>query len=37
MKNNVIKPLAKNVLITLGLAVAGSAANAEIDKKDLGQ
>ena len=30
---NVIKPLAKSVLIPLGLAAAASAANARIHKK----
>ena len=30
---NVIKPLAESVLITLGLTVAGSAADAGIHKK----
>ena len=33
---NVIKPLAKIVLISLGLAAAASAADAEIHKKILG-
>ena len=34
---NVIKPLAKNVLIPLGLTSAASAADAGIRKKILGQ
>ena len=33
---NVIKPLAKSVLIPLGLTAAASAADAEIQKKILG-
>ena len=33
---NVIKPLAKSVLIPLGLTAAASAADAEINKKILG-
>ena len=33
---NVIKPLAKSVLIPLGLTAAASAADAEIHKKILG-
>ena len=33
---NVIKPLAKSVLITLGLTAAASAADAGIHKKILG-
>ena len=32
---NVIKPLAKNVLIPLGLAAAASAADARTHKKNL--
>ena len=32
---NVITPLAKSVLILLGLTAAGSAANAEIHKKNI--
>ena len=34
--NNVIKPLAKSVLIPLGLTAAASAADAGIHKKVLG-
>ena len=33
---NVIKPLAKSVLITLGLTAAASAADAGMHKKSLG-
>ena len=33
---NVIKPLAKNVLISLGLTAATLAADAGIDKKNVG-
>ena len=33
---NVIKPLAKSVLIALGLTAAASAADAGIHKKDIG-
>ena len=36
LMKNVIKPLAKNVLIPLGLTAAASAADAGIDKKFLG-
>ena len=35
LRKNVIKPLAKSVLIHLGLSAAVSATNAEINKKDL--
>ena len=36
LMKNVIKPLAKNVLITLGLTATASAADAGINKKILG-
>ena len=36
LRKNVIKPLAKSVLIHLGLSAAASAANAGINKKVLG-
>ena len=36
MIKSVIKPLAKNVLISLGLTAAASAADARIHKKILG-
>ena len=36
LKKNVIEPLAKSVLIPLGLTAAASAADAEIHKKILG-
>ena len=36
LKKNVIKPLAKSVLIPLGLTAAASAANSGIQKKVLG-
>ena len=35
-KNNVIKPLAKSVLTSLGLTAAGLAGDAKIHKKILG-
>ena len=35
LKNNVIQPLAKSVLIPLGLTAAASGADAGIDKKNL--
>ena len=36
LRKNVIKPLAKSVLIPLGLTAAASAADARIDQKILG-